>query len=362
MLIFGIGPSGSGKSSVFAPLLDAHLERAGVDCVIVEAGGWCRRAVDPDPPETLRKRLTEHAIETLKKHPSTAVDWVRTELKDAAVGIVLGIRNPYDFAQLFDWRTDAVVFLHGWSSDAFEETGILAIRKLLMWADELGISCNYFEFVGETDFSTKYFDTIVDAARHAAPRSQRHLAVLPTPEPVMVEERWLRGLSPSAEGWASGHLVALESYPGKPVTAMFKGELGGTFHDLPLEALRASFAYGELETPPALASYGPADVGSPVLEAPPIKKCTVFGKDRLEIGRGKSLAALHWPEGNTLYHLVVAGNRFLLWPNHKLLFNGWVGGELPSWSKLPAYEAVGKEVQETWQKNCSEPPSHSEYE
>jgi hypothetical protein len=353
VLIFVIGPSGVGKSTQVAPFILAELSGClASKPVLVEAGGWCRAAVAPTPTETLVQRLTEYAVATLRARPSAAVDWVRAHIEHAAVGVVVGVRNPIDFAQLFDPRTDIVVLIGGHgartatsrpqAATAFEAHGITAIHVVISWAAEVGMlayepvrvpvtAAGYAEQLSHVDLAL-----VCSAAATGVARAPRHLAPLPSRVRVAVERRWLLDLDPGAEGWEIGWLVALESYQGHFATGMFCSDSGGTFHDLPLEAMRAELDAApedrvDTDTPSG-AVYSRSERGRLVVEPlpPDLTTCTIYDRERGATGSGTSIALVHWPEGNTLLHLVITGDRLLLWPPHKLLFGP---GPLPEWRK-----------------------------
>lgn len=160
-----------------------------------------------------------------------------------------------------------------------------------------------------------------------------NFAILESPLPVDVKAFWLYDRDPAKHGiLLPGFLMAFESYPGKLVTAMFRSEGGGTFHDLPLEAYSLRWE-GLSQTPiEGACCYSPADVGTPVLEPKLKGPCQVWSKSKTLLGVGEALMAIHWPEGNTLLYLVAFDGRLLLWPPSKLLFGD--GTELPDWKKL----------------------------
>lgn len=183
----------------------------------------------------------------------------------------------------------------------------------------------------------------------------RHLASIPSPIRITVARRWLHDLDPKTSGWEPGRLIALESYEGLPITGMFLSDSGGTFHDLPMEAFEPIEKYGDLQSIPIPLSYSNAARGNLSIECcpHPLGPCLIFDRKKRVAGRGKSVGVAIWPEGNALFHLILAGRWVLLWPPHKLLFGDFGDQEmalakLPDWKKLhsnsPAYcEAMSDE-------------------
>ncbi len=162
---------------------------------------------------------------------------------------------------------------------------------------------------------------------------RKNFAPLPEKLPVTLD-----GSVVGQEGIIVGKIVALECYEGKPVTAMFHAsETGGTIHDIPLDRFGIAPEIGFVRDGTS-GCLGVSDIGVPVVEDCPLigidAQCVIFSQDREKIGEGESLYILHFPEGNTLFHLVRAGERLLLWPPHKLLFGRLDCDTLPPWKKV----------------------------
>lgn len=129
MSIWIIGPSASGKSTLAAQLSER------LDIPVVEAGSFARQ----EWPGISRELMTEKVMERLSHDHRyfTSRIWSATNDKEV---IVAGIRNPVDFVECFDPK-DRVLLLDAEIPYAtvFEDTGIAAIRAILMFYLKVGI-------------------------------------------------------------------------------------------------------------------------------------------------------------------------------------------------------------------------------
>lgn len=299
-MLIVIGASDRGKSTISRQLAEGR--------VVISAGGWVREAYTGNPCDV--EGMSAFAVQQLRTNVDVTLNYIREAMAAAGVTsldacVIEGIRNPRDLLALVR-PGDHVFDLGGEGASAFECQGLHAIR-----------GCRAF-------LSTQLDVTWTDYARH--------FATLPEPLDVLVRSRVLFG--DDREGWTPGRLLALESYPGLPVTACWRSEQGGTFHDVPLDALRLPGPGVVLDTPlDASATYATAGTGSPVIEVSTLLgPVSVFNRARQYVGTGRVQYMMHWPEDNVLLHLLLFQDRLYLWPPHKLL--GDVNArELPAWRK-----------------------------
>lgn len=133
---------------------------------------------------------------------------------------------------------------------------------------------------------------------------------------VVCKYDYLHDMLPGDEHEA-GEIIALECYPGEKITTVFKSRGGGIFHDLPF------IAYG-------LDTVVYADVGQAVFEDPLFDdEMFCFSPDRELVTTGFSRGILHFPQGNTLYHLMQTKLGPGLFPSHKICTRP----VLPDWRK-----------------------------
>ncbi len=93
-------------------------------------------------------QLSIQAIEDLKEDPFVCINSIKSKLKQN--NIIEGVRNPVDFAHLFNPQTDKIVFLHNENVanieySQFEVIGLEAIKEML----------TFYKFIYKT--STVYF-------------------------------------------------------------------------------------------------------------------------------------------------------------------------------------------------------------
>jgi adenylate kinase family enzyme len=138
MKVFLIGFSGLGKSPLAQKLMEtlptAHH---------IRAGEWVRRSV---PPGSSVEEMAQFSRDKLRENPDKCLNFIygnydlehcyRNGNEWPEIFILDGIRNPRDFAHLFDPRYDLVVFLGRAGVEAqssFEANGIAAIWQYVKW-------------------------------------------------------------------------------------------------------------------------------------------------------------------------------------------------------------------------------------
>lgn len=293
MLTFVIGETGSGKTSF------ARLIARGRD--VISAGGWVR-AMAPDVGHSGAdgEFLAKLASKELSRDRLAAAKYIGGHIDPGLDFVIEGVRNPIDLLYLAS-PGDHVIDLGGLGRFGWEKSGLQSVRSLRGWLERLGVTW--------AEVSRTFADL---------------------PEPIAVIGRSRSWPKPEI-----GKILALEALPGQQVTAFFRANGGGTFHDLPLSSFELrDRGSGYLESR-SLDRYLSPDRGKPVVELGPLygELCSVFSDQKSKIGEGVVLACIHWPEGNKLLHLVGCGQDLALCPPHKILV-GSSKGPLPNWSKL----------------------------
>jgi adenylate kinase family enzyme len=108
MKIFVLGTSGAGKT----PFAEAIAKASGL--THVKASGWVREKF---PREKYASReehismMTCYSTVVLANNPMACVEYIRSSYDLSEECVIEGIRNPFDFAHLFDPKYDEVVFL-----------------------------------------------------------------------------------------------------------------------------------------------------------------------------------------------------------------------------------------------------------
>lgn len=125
MKIFLIGFSGLGKTP-----LNKLLVTAMPGAQLISASEWVRSQC---PPTATVAELTAFSNSNLARNPRSCIDFIASKYNlDDGISIIDGIRNPFDFTNLFDYTKDVVIFLYRvgiYPKSSFEEKGILAIQK-----------------------------------------------------------------------------------------------------------------------------------------------------------------------------------------------------------------------------------------
>ena len=251
-------------------------------------------------------------VSELQKNPHVALDYIRGQIPADRNVIVEGFRNPSDFLAVIQ-PGDHVLDVGGPGTSTFEIDGLKAIRATKDFLQHLGV-------------------TWTDYKRYFAPLPEPIVVALPKD---FLTKEWCCGTVP-------GKIMALESYEGSRVTAMWKSDDGGTYHDVPLEQILTDSyplymddfrEYARVQQiVKKTHCYSLAGKGPAIVEMSPVEGAVqVFNEDREYIGVGKSLGMVHWPEDNVLLHLIDIDGRLLLWPPHKLMFGD--AKSLPNWKK-----------------------------
>lgn len=130
--IFIIGSSRSGKTTLAKTLQDSLSDH---DPRLVSAGTWARSTFgDESHTADSATSLAEKTRQALDKNPCVVREWLVKQTKTCRPVIIEGIRNPIDFAGVWNPAEDVVVFLTNPApSNAWEATGIETIRRTVDW-------------------------------------------------------------------------------------------------------------------------------------------------------------------------------------------------------------------------------------
>lgn len=131
MRIFICGFSRSGKTHL------AQLLSESLGLKYTSASGWLKRidevraekATDETKQEYI-ERLTEMSMDILAQDPDVCIDWIGKK-----IDIVEGIRNPRDFAHLFDAGEDVLIWCRredvSEAATDFERIGLSGIESYM---------------------------------------------------------------------------------------------------------------------------------------------------------------------------------------------------------------------------------------
>lgn len=130
MRIFLIGTPRSGRSTVANALIDQGFQ-------YLHATSWLRSLFrNQEPNEHLQQyedAYCEFVSERLLNNPNLIVDNLKAAMKSHSSDsfVIDGLSSPRDFAHLFDYRTDVVVFLNRLDND----------HEHLQDRDNIALSC-----------------------------------------------------------------------------------------------------------------------------------------------------------------------------------------------------------------------------
>lgn len=157
---------------------------------------------------------------------------------------------------------------------------------------------------------------------------------------AFVREEFLYNLSPDRVGaLVPVTIFGFLSYAGEhPATSVLIKKTKGIFSNIPLNALVASNAtpLGPIQE---LSTVCP--INSPSFEFTLIQyeylrsnpRCSIFRDNQQELG--VYWFTVDWYKDNQQYHFIELDNgQFILWPQHKVLWDTRVGIELPKYQKM----------------------------
>lgn len=367
MNIFLIGYTASGKTTL-GMLLCGDVRPWGAP-IYIKASEWIRRQFAGSATAEV---LTEASRSQLRDNPRVCLDYIRRRndiSKPGAVYVIDGVRNPGDFAGLFDPRTDLVVFVYRDQRGAvttFEGGGVAAIAAHVGWmvAEAILSPSAVLAFtVGDAVAGTpplephpntlpvRSFDEVVAhvvghsrmrepaPSMRAAPVDARvHVEVPPIRGWVAAE--FLYNGNPERVGqFVEATAFAVSSYPGDAPTWKVLLADGSSWDYIPPHAFT---------TVPARARLSMADLAHancPAAEvcvqrfdalAGPVHVCFLKGRAEPLWRRGRYLFTIDWFTKNESANVVeVEGGEIAFVPNHKLLFGGQEG-LLPAYQKMRA--------------------------
>lgn len=127
MKILLIGYSGVSKSPLGHKLVDAIPNSQ-----FIGASEWVRSQCPIDSTVT---ELTAYSNDKLSKNPRSCLNFMMSKYNlNNKISIIDGIRNPFDFTNLFYYPLDIVIFLSRNGiipKSSFEKNGIKAIRSYI---------------------------------------------------------------------------------------------------------------------------------------------------------------------------------------------------------------------------------------
>ncbi len=140
MKIFVIGMSQSGKSTLTKYLCE-KFDFSHIQSSIMVRNTFPFKESDYDNKQDFIEAITKFSIELNRKNPNAVSDYIKNNYNLNNV-IIEGIRNPNNFFQLFDIKTDKVIYLN-YLNNKIEKTnfenGIDVILNYLNWNLEMEI-------------------------------------------------------------------------------------------------------------------------------------------------------------------------------------------------------------------------------
>lgn len=152
--IFVLGTSQSGKTTLAKRICDE------LSLQHVSASAWVRKNFKEcyvDKQAHIQS-MTAFATDQLKHNPFICIQELQTSYDLNLPSVVEGIRNPFDFAHLFDPRTDCIVWVkyknNKLATTEFEK-GLLVVDALLSWL----VQNKLVSFKQIFNFEFEYFDS-----------------------------------------------------------------------------------------------------------------------------------------------------------------------------------------------------------
>lgn len=382
MKIFVLGRSGSGKT----PFARKVSEATGWQ--VIGASEWIKIRFKGKQAnrEAYIREITEFSIRELGKNIDSCVNFIKSKYDLSKPCIIEGIRNPHDFASLYNPAEDTVVFLD-WMFNpipetGFERIGLRVVRDYLNFlcgtgilAEDIivndwqeaptGISRVYdykFDCFFNADLAksshSNSLENIIQIFlaerlpkevpnKSSAENSFVHAEIKPLK--VNVRREFLFNMNAQYIGqFEEGTAFAISSYPGSAPTFKVMLDNGSVFSYLPPHALVArdaessetilgleDLAYHDCPISEICVSY--FDFLSGPLSAY-LKKRNLWMK-------GSYILTVDWYTGNDLLHLIELENGQLAFlPHHKIKFKN-------SAVTFPPYKKLKQEWSVDWKLN-----------
>jgi hypothetical protein len=104
----------------------------------ISASGWIKELLPQDDSESLseyRSRITEASLAKRKQDRNICIRWLKNQSGD----LIEGLRDPFDFVNIFDFSADEVHIIYGGDPANHYDLGVLVIREYIDHLIRIGL-------------------------------------------------------------------------------------------------------------------------------------------------------------------------------------------------------------------------------
>lgn len=345
--LFIIGKSGVGKTSLAKDIC------SNMNLKHIQASSWIRSKFDDN---VSREVLTDASKVILNQDPFACINYIKAQNISNGDCVIEGLRNPFDFCNLFRPNIDFVIFINGPEINKTYDMdhGVHLIESIIYYIQNININSggylniSYTEVngenkqishpkeidivaylvtgsfkqmvnVGSTWYMAKYFQRISQDIEPQSAHVHKEIDSfdVEVADSILFDDK-------TKTTFTKGKVIGISSYPNSVPTFTVLLNTGAVFQYIPPHKIRTKETNSFFELKDLVYNNCPkAEFSYHVNRNLKNLPAKVFFKSKNEYRDAKYIGTIDWYTDNiSLNIMILDSGEVCFIPNHKILFNG----------------------------------------